>query len=120
MPARVLALASLLVGVLLASGCGPSTPAHPNAAGAAPAAADSAAATPAADAPWFEDVAAASGLSFVHRSGHEGTTYRLPEIMGGGAALFDMDGDGDLDALLVQSGTLGAYDRGPRHRLFRN
>ncbi len=40
--------------------------------------------------------------------------------MGGGAALFDMDGDGDLDVLLVQSGTLGADDRGPRHRLFRN
>ncbi len=118
MPTRVWAWASLLVGVLLASGCGPSTPAPQHAAGAARAAGDSA--TPAAGAPWFEDVAAAAGLAFVHRSGHEGTTYRLPEIMGGGAALFDMDGDGDLDALLVQSGILGADDPGPRHRLFRN
>ena len=40
--------------------------------------------------------------------------------MGGGAALFDMDGDGDLDALLVQSGVLGGPDTGPRHRLYRN
>ena len=28
----------------------------------------------------------------------------MPEIMGGGAALLDVDGDGDLDAYLVQSG----------------
>ncbi|MEP7117404.1 MAG: CRTAC1 family protein [Acidobacteriota bacterium] len=59
-------------------------------------------------------------MNFVHRSGHLGTTYRLPEIMGGGAALFDLDGDGDLDALLVQSGSLDGPDTGPRHRLFRN
>jgi enediyne biosynthesis protein E4 len=104
----------LLVGVLLASGCGPSTPAP------SPAAGGTTAATAVAGPPWFEDVAASAGLTFLHRSGHEGSTYRLPEIMGGGAALFDMDGDGDLDALLVQSGTLGADDLGPRHRLFRN
>ena len=77
-------------------------------------------ATAAASTPWFENVALASGLVFTHRSGHAGATYRLPEIMGGGAALFDMDGDGDLDALLVQSGVLDGADAGPRHRLFRN
>jgi hypothetical protein len=41
--------------------------------------------------------------------------------MGGGAALFDMDGDGDLDAYLVQSGSL--IDPGPQagvNRLFEN
>jgi hypothetical protein len=31
----------------------------------------------------------------------------MPEIMGGGAALFDAEGDGDLDAYLVQSGRIG-------------
>jgi hypothetical protein len=75
---------------------------------------------PAASSPWFVDEAAIRGLTLRHRSGHAGTEHRLPEIMGGGAALFDMDGDGDLDALLVQSGTLGGPDTGPRHRLYRN
>ena len=44
--------------------------------------------------------------------------------MGGGAALFDMDGDGDLDAFLVQSGSdvpgAGLSRPGTGHRLFRN
>jgi hypothetical protein len=41
--------------------------------------------------------------------------------MGGGAALFDMDSDGDLDALLVQSGRLFAPPKEPAgHRLYRN
>jgi hypothetical protein len=57
---------------------------------------------PAGALPWFEEVAAARGLRFVHRSGH-GDRYLLPEIMGGGVALFDMDGDSDLDAYFVQS-----------------
>ncbi|MCC6992699.1 MAG: CRTAC1 family protein [Acidobacteria bacterium] len=102
----------IVLCALGASACGSSTP--------APAGANASTGTPAAATPWFEDIAASAGLTFMHRSGHEGSIYRLPEIMGGGAALFDMDGDGDLDALLVQSGTLGAEDRGPRHRLFRN
>ncbi len=41
--------------------------------------------------------------------------------MGGGAALFDMDGDGDLDLFVVQSGSL--YEPGSdagRDRLYRN
>ncbi len=100
---------------LAACGQAPSAPAPAPVGGAT-----SAGGTAAASTPWFEDVALASGLVFTHRSGHEGATYRLPEIMGGGAALFDMDGDGDLDALLVQSGVLGSADAGPRHRLFRN
>jgi hypothetical protein len=41
--------------------------------------------------------------------------------MGGGAALFDMDGDGDLDAYLVQSGSLSQPgNKGGGNRLFRN
>ena len=79
---------------------------------------------PAAAPPWFEEVAAARGITFVHRSGHE-KRHPLPEIMGGGAALFDIDGDGDLDILLVQSGLIhpgmaAAPGTAAGHRLYRN
>jgi len=72
------------------------------------------------DPPWFEEVSQRAGVDFTHRSGHR-DRFLLPEIMGGGAALFDMDGDGDLDLYLVQSGTL--LDRAASaggNRLFRN
>ena len=36
-----------------------------------------------------------AGLVFEHRSGHR-DAYYMPEIMGGGAALFDADGDGEI------------------------
>lgn len=69
---------------------------------------------------WFEEVAEGRGLKFVHQSGEAGQ-YALPEIMGGGAALFDMDGDGDLDAYLVQSGNLlDPPAKRPPNRLYRN
>jgi hypothetical protein len=65
-------------------------------------------------------VAASRGITFTHRSGHD-TRYLLPEIMGGGAALFDMDGDGDLDAYLVQSGSVtDPASKGDGNRLYRN
>ena len=75
---------------------------------------------PVAGAAWFEETAVADGLVFNHVSGHE-DRHLFPEILGGGAALFDMDGDGDLDAYLVQSGDV----RNPgspagENRLFRN
>jgi enediyne biosynthesis protein E4 len=81
-------------------------------------------ATPPAAAPsgpvWFEDVADRAGIRFTHRSGHREKFY-LPEIMGGGAALFDMDNDGDLDLYLVQSGNLFApADKRDGNRLYRN
>ena len=54
---------------------------------------------------WFVDVAARSGLDFVHRSGRAGQYY-LPEIMSGGCAFVDYDNDGDLDVFMVQAGLL--------------
>ena len=58
-----------------------------------------------ADVLWFTDEASRWGVDFVHQSGADGR-YLLPEIMAGGVALLDVDGDGDLDLYLVQSGRL--------------
>lgn len=71
----------------------------------------------------FLDVAAATGLDFVHNNGMSGELYFL-EMMGAGAGLLDYDGDGDLDAYLVQGHHLEpGYRPGPEEalgRLFRN
>lgn len=51
--------------------------------------------------PWFEDVSDAVGLTFIHDCGPTGT-YFMPQSMYGGGAMFDADGDGRLDILLLQ------------------
>lgn len=77
----------------------------------------------AAEAPLFIDVSATSGLEFRYDNGGVGE-YWFPEIMGGGVALLDVDGDGLLDVYLVQGGALGpeidADRRQRRDQLFRN
>ncbi|MCE2424112.1 MAG: CRTAC1 family protein [Pseudomonadales bacterium] len=60
--------------------------------------------------PWFQEEAAPRGIDFAHVSGYR-DRFLLPEIVGSGAALADLDGDGDLDAYLVQSGSL--YEDSP-------
>jgi hypothetical protein len=71
-------------------------------------------------AAWFSEEARARGLEFTWESGHAGRHY-FPEIMGGGAALLDIEEDGDLDVYLVQAGSIVAPPEArPGNRLFEN
>src|SRR5262249_11021524 len=87
----IIAALAVAAGVVIGTGGGNRTP-------------RSAASTPAvrpAAADWFEDVTDAVGLNFIHDCGPTGT-YFMPQSMYGGGALFDADGDGRLDILLLQ------------------
>lgn len=64
---------------------------------------------------WFADVTQRSGVEFVVQcSGAE--RYFTPALTAGGVCIFDADGDGRLDLLLVQS--VGA-ESAETHRLYR-
>ena len=68
----------------------------------------------------FEDITQQSGITFRHHSGAEGGKL-LPETMGAGCALVDVDNDGLPDVVLVDS-TSWPGSKGPRgqSRLYRN
>ena len=68
---------------------------------------------------WFQDDIDASRISFEHVSGHDGDFY-IPEIMSGGAAVLDMEGDGDLDIYFIQSGSITSPEDNPPNQLFEN
>lgn len=112
-----------IAGLIVAQGCGPFG------AGAQPAAREL------RDQPLspfiFKEVAEEVGLRFQHYNGMTGKFF-LPEIMGSGAALFDFDGDGDLDVFAAQGNVLEPNvkpgetlfpwrgSESPRGQLFRN
>ncbi|MEM6794161.1 MAG: CRTAC1 family protein [Acidobacteriota bacterium] len=87
------------------------------------ASAETEAASPAAAPPaLFEDRTATLGVDFDHRIFATGEKY-MPENMGGGAAVLDVDGDGRLDLFFVQGAPVrpapGPRPAGAEHRLFR-
>ena len=75
----------------------------------------------AGEGPTFEDVAPRSGIDFRYEMGSRGR-LDLPEIMGGGVALFDADGDGLLDIYFANGGPIvpGPDRADPPCRLYRN
>ena len=55
---------------------------------------------------WLVDITAEVGVDFIHTTGGTGELY-LPEVMGGGVAVFDADGDDRLDLYFTnQNGLL--------------
>jgi len=69
----------------------------------------------------FRDVAEESGVLFHFDTGTRGK-HDLPEIMGGGVALFDADGDGRLDIYFCNGGSIEPAPGEPDTpcRLYRN
>ncbi|MGH7202238.1 MAG: FG-GAP repeat domain-containing protein, partial [Planctomycetaceae bacterium] len=69
--------------------------------------------------PLFTDVTAEAGIEFLHVTGRRGR-YFFPDVMAPGGAMLDFDLDGDLDILLINSGSpKAAADDHGSNRLYR-
>ena len=107
---RIHLLPSLVVGAVLAfagSGCEDSPAAGPELGSEG--------------VPAFRESASERGVDFILDSGDDGGPKLFPEIMPGGVAVFDADGDRDLDLYFVQMGPIEPERAGDRrNRLYLN
>ncbi len=73
------------------------------------------------DFPAFPDVAAEAGITLMNVTGAAVKDY-IVDVNGNGAAFFDYDNDGDLDAWIANGSTLDEYAAGggPMAALYRN
>lgn len=70
---------------------------------------------------FFVDVTDAAGLGEFRQVNGDSEKPFIVETVGGGVALFDYDGDGDLDAYLSNGGSLGVpIETNPSDALFAN
>jgi hypothetical protein len=67
----------------------------------------------------FTDVTTAAGIHFVHTAGKSGKKY-LPETMGSGVAVLDVDGDGWPDLLFINGHPFGPHAKKTTCALYRN
>ena len=86
---------------------------------------------PVACGPSSESPGAAGALNFIERTASSGVDFTsvcgsrekdyILEVNGAGCALFDHDGDGDLDIFFVNGGRFSqAGEPSPGDRLYRN
>ncbi len=69
----------------------------------------------------FHDVTSETGIHFVHTDGSSGHRY-IMETVASGLAVFDYDGDGDLDIYFLNGAPLkgASFKTLPRNALYRN
>ncbi len=75
--------------------------------------------------PVFEEITATSGVNFTYRNGEDTANHlSILESLGGGAGVFDYDGDGLLDIFLPGGGGFAGADKkdivGFPSKLYRN
>jgi len=69
----------------------------------------------------FNDITKETGITFIHTDGSSGQRYII-ESVSCGLALFDYDGDGDVDIYFLNGAPLKGtkYDKAPTNELYRN